>query len=368
MHDYRFDRRTLLKTAGAGALLGVGGSLLGRYAAAQQALNIWTIGVAKVGAQPGTGGKDWSAMAEQAGVALNYNAKSGSADQAIQKMIVGDGNKLYDALTDNGGGMEDALASQGAIVPIDPAKITNWDKLLALYAEGQPGADTIRAGGELYAVPYISNADSLAFNHDKIGAELDTWEALFDEQFRGRAAMQNDFGPTLTNTAIYLKQSGKQDIDNPSDMSEAEVKGVAEFLIDLKKKGHFRTFWGRFPERRRPARQRRSAGQLLLGTGTDRGRQQGPAGHPLRHHARRPPDLEQRLDVDQGRPRARPGRGVLQAHERISFALVRRPHAAHFRFCAADDRYRRLRQGVGRFRRHYARNHSNSVGAQTGAL
>lgn len=238
----RLSRRTLMQSAAAlGAL-----AAFPNAARAAEALNIWTIGVAKVGAAPGTGGKDWGDMSAQAGVELVYNAKSGSADQAIQKMIVGDGDRLYDALTDNGGGMEDALGSQGAIVEIDPSRIANWNLLLPIYAEGAAGADTIRHDGKLVAVPYISNADSLAFNADVVGEELTTWEALFDEQFRGRAAMQNDFGPTLTNTAIYLKQSGKQDIENPSDMTEAEVKGVAEFLIDLKKKGHFRTFWDGF--------------------------------------------------------------------------------------------------------------------------
>ncbi|MEM6745372.1 MAG: ABC transporter substrate-binding protein [Pseudomonadota bacterium] len=236
------SRRTLMQSAAAlGAL-----AAFPNAARAAESLNIWTIGVAKVGAAPGTGGADWSDMSAQAGVDLVYNAKSGSADQAIQKMIVGDGDRLYDAMTDNGGGMEDALGSQGAIVEIDPGRIANWSLLLPIYGEGQPGAGTIRHDGKLVSVPYISNADSLAFNADVVGEELTTWEALFDEQFRGRAAMQNDFGPTLTNTAIYLKQSGKQDIENPSDMTEAEVKGVAEFLIDLKKKGHFRTFWDGF--------------------------------------------------------------------------------------------------------------------------
>ena len=75
---------------------------------------------------------------------------------------------------------------------------------------------------------------------------MNSWEALFDEQFKGRSALQNDFGPTLTNTAIYLKQSGKQDIENASDMTEAEVKGVCQFLIAMKKKGQFRTFWDGF--------------------------------------------------------------------------------------------------------------------------
>lgn len=240
-----FERRDFVKTLGAAAL-GLGAGARPLSALASDPLKIWTIGVAKVGEKPGTGGKSWADMAAQAGIQIEYNAKSGSADQAIQKLIVGDGNKLYDAVTDNGGGMEDALASQGAIVPIDTSRIKNWSKLLEIYGDNEPGTDTIRYREQVFSVPYISNADSLAYNRSVIGSDLDSWEALFDKQFRGRAAMQNDFGPTFTNTAIYLKQSGKQDIDNPSDMSKDEVKGVAQFLIDLKKQGHFRTFWDGF--------------------------------------------------------------------------------------------------------------------------
>jgi putative spermidine/putrescine transport system substrate-binding protein len=246
MKQSEFTRRALLQSSGAAAAALALGPLGATSAFAADPLKIWTIGVAKVGDKPGTGGKDWSAMEAQAGTPIAYSAKSGSADQAIQKLVVGDGSKLYDAITDNGGGMEDALASQKAIVPIDTSKITNWDKLVDIYGPGQPGEDTIRYKGDTYAVPYISNADSLAYNHDEVGAELTSWEALFDSQFRGRAAMQNDFGPTLTNTAIYLKETGKQDIANPSDMTQKEVAGVAQFLIDLKKKGHFRTFWDGF--------------------------------------------------------------------------------------------------------------------------
>jgi len=240
MIQSEFTRRMFLQTAGAAATVGAAGVLSILPAQAAGPLKIWTIGVAKVGA------KDWSAMAKQSGVDLAYTAKSARADEAIQKMVVGDGNKLYDAMTDNGGGMEDALAAQKAIVPVDASRIPNWKNILPRYNEGGAAAETIRHNGKLYSVPYISNADSLAFNYDKIGQELTSWEALFDSQFRGRAAMQNDFGPTLTNTAIYLKQSGKQDIKNPSEMSPKEVEWVCKFLIDLKKKGHFRTFWDGF--------------------------------------------------------------------------------------------------------------------------
>ena len=238
MNQQEFTRRVMLQTMTAALAVtatgGVGSAL------AADPLKLWTIGVAKVGA------KDWSAMAKQAGIEIAYSAKSARADESIQKMVVGDGSKLYDALSDNGGGMEDALASQGAVVPLDTSRIPNWKNVLPIYNEGGSAADTIRHKGKVYAIPYIANADSLAFNHEKIGADLNSWEALFDSQFRGRAAMQNDFGPTLTNTAIYLKQSGKQDIVDPSDMTAAEVKGVCQFLIALKKKGQFRTFWDGF--------------------------------------------------------------------------------------------------------------------------
>ena len=239
MNQPTFTRRQMLAMAGAGlgtASLG----LTGRTAMAAEPLKLWTIGVAKVGA------KDWSAMEAQAGISIAYNAKSARADEAIQKMVIGDGNKLYDAMSDNGGGMEDALASQGVIVPLDVSRIPNWKRVLPTYLDGGAAADTIRHEGNIVSVPYISNADSLAYNRSVIGADLDSWEVLFDEQFKGRAAMQNDFGPTLTNTAIFLKQSGRQDIDDPSNMTPTEVKGVCQFLIEKKKAGQFRTFWDGF--------------------------------------------------------------------------------------------------------------------------
>ena len=237
MNQGEFTRRQMMALlGGTAAAAGLGGT----SAMAAEPLKLWTIGVAKVG------GKDWSAMEEQAGISIAYNAKSARADEAIQKMVVGDGNKLYDAMSDNGGGMEDAMASQGVVEELDISRIPNWANILPTYNDGGAAADTIRYEGRIVAVPYISNADSLAFNHTVIGEDLTSWEALFDEQFKGRAAMQNDFGPTLTNTAIYLKQSGKQDIENPSDMSADEVKGVCQFLIEKKKAGQFRTFWDGF--------------------------------------------------------------------------------------------------------------------------
>ncbi|UOM35561.1 PotD/PotF family extracellular solute-binding protein [Acuticoccus sp. I52.16.1] len=246
MDQMDFTRRFLLKSVGAAGLVGATSSLGLSRAFAADPLRIWTIGVAKVGAEPGTGGKDWGDMGAQAGIDIVYNAKSGSADQAIQKFVVGDGNDLYDAITDNGGGMEDALASQSAITALDTAQIPNFANIIDAYKDGGDAASTIRYDDTIYAIPYISNADSLAFDFEEVGEELTSWEACFAPEFKGRVALQNDFGPTFTNTAIYLKQSGQLDIADPSDMTADEVAGVAEFLITKKQEGQFRTFWDGF--------------------------------------------------------------------------------------------------------------------------
>ncbi|MCP4327966.1 MAG: extracellular solute-binding protein [Alphaproteobacteria bacterium] len=239
MNQQQFGRRLFLQGLGGIAAA----ASLGRIPdamAAEEELKFWAPGVAKVG------GKDFSVMGAQAGISINHTAKSARADEAIQKMVVGDGQKLFDAMTDNGGGMEDALAENGAIVALDTDRISNWGNMLPVYQDGGAAADTIRYEGKVYAVPYLSNADSMAYNYDELGFHPDSWGVMFDPQFKGYVALQNDRGPTLTNTAIYLQQSGKVDIVNPSDMTPDEVKAVCQFLIDHKKKGQFRTFWDGF--------------------------------------------------------------------------------------------------------------------------
>ena len=209
MNQNEFTRRLFLQSAASvAAATGLSG-FSGLASAQANELKIWANpGVHKVGA------KDWSAMESQGGISIAATAKSARADESIQKMVVGDGNRLFDAVTDNGGGMEDALASQKAIVSLDTSKIPNWKNILPIYNEGEVGANTIRHKGKVYATPMISNADSMAYDYKELGFHPDSWGVMFDSQFKGRVSLQNDFGPTLTNMAIYLQQSGKIEIEN----------------------------------------------------------------------------------------------------------------------------------------------------------
>ncbi|MGI9334241.1 MAG: ABC transporter substrate-binding protein [Gammaproteobacteria bacterium] len=236
-----FGRRTALKAFG---VLGAT-SLLGRAGAGfaqDSTLSLWAAPIAKPF-------DDWAPINEASGVNVAWSPKSASADEALTKMMVGDGQKLYDAFTDNGGGMEDAMAENGVIAPLDVSRMKNWGNLRDdVRSDDGVAAHSVRYQGDVYAVPYIANADSLAYDRDAVGADPDSWAMLFDPEFKGRVAMQDDFGPTLTNTAIYLHESGQVEIEDRSNMSKDEVKAVAEFLIDQKNKGQFRTFWNGFQQ------------------------------------------------------------------------------------------------------------------------
>ena len=286
-------------------------------------------------------------MESQAGIKIAYTTKSARADEAIQKMVVGDGNRLFDAMTDNGGGMEDALASQKSIVPLDTSKIPNWKNILPAYGEGGVAAHTIRYKGQVYATPMISNADSMAYDYKALGFHPDSWGVMFDSQFKGYVALQNDFGPTLTNMAIYLKESGKIEIEDAADMKPDEVKAVCQFLIDYKKKGQFRTFWDGFQNGVGIL----ASGEVLMSSCwepiSDRRSAQDrrQSRHPLRHHEGRPSVLEQRDHAHQGWPGPGPRRPLLQTRQRLSLALVRCPHPGGPRLRRADVGRRRLYQG-----------------------
>ena len=55
-------------------------------------------------------------------------------------------------------------------MPLDTSKIPNFKNILPTYKEGGKAADTIRHKGKIVAIPYISNADSMAY--DPQGARL----------------------------------------------------------------------------------------------------------------------------------------------------------------------------------------------------
>ena len=148
------------------------------------------------------------------------------------------------------GGMQKPLVENDVIEPIDTAKLPNWSKdtyLDEFLGKGKPGFKFIGYEDKIYGVPTVLQGDSFAYLPEKTGA-LDSYAALFDPQWKGYVALEDNYTTAGQKTALYLKHSGKANIANPDDMTKDEFKTVIDFLIEQKKAGQFRVIWNSFEQ------------------------------------------------------------------------------------------------------------------------
>ncbi len=120
----------------------------------------------------------------------------------------------------------DPAASQGLIQPIDEAKITTWDQLEPRFTK----LDSIRYQGDLYAVPWVQGATSLAVS-PKVTGDTDSWSLLWDPSSKGKVAFFDDPTTAVMTAAVYLGE----DPQNP------DLDKVRTALEDLKK--NVKVFW-----------------------------------------------------------------------------------------------------------------------------
>lgn len=143
--------------------------------------------------------------------------------------------------------MEDNFAEK--LRTVDSNKIDNWGAIPSAFKE-YPNTDNnpIKTGdGRTVGVPMVGNGDAFVYREEKTG-KLDSYGALFDEEFKGKVALEDNWATSGAKTALYLKANNMADIDNPANMDEEEIKTVVDFLIEKKKAGQFRTLWSGYGE------------------------------------------------------------------------------------------------------------------------
>ena len=184
--------------------------------------------------------------------------------EMVQLFVAGNGQEQFDAIWDNGGGMEDLLGSRDALTEIDPSKIPNWDNLAEPFKEGGYLRDTMEYDGTLVGAPSSRNADSIAYLADEIDG-IDSWGVVFNDEYKGRTALIDDYANTPHWTALYLRENNRDEVHNAdilndseweavnniegneiSNLDEAQLKAVINYLIGQKKMGQFRTVWQSF--------------------------------------------------------------------------------------------------------------------------
>ena len=188
---------------------------------------------------------DWSGFTERTGwmvAPLSISDASATIRSLLLTEVHGGGDlDLLHAI----GGMTHALVTNGLIDPIETERLKNWagnDYIQTFFAPEAPGSDFIRNGRGIYAVPTVLQGDSFAYLPELTG-KLDSYGALFDPEWKGRVAIENNVWTSGLKTALYLRESGLAAIRDPGNMSPGEIRIVVDYLISLKQAGQFQSLW-----------------------------------------------------------------------------------------------------------------------------
>ncbi|GGO53721.1 Spermidine/putrescine-binding protein [Roseovarius pacificus] len=196
--------------------------------------------------------KDWAPMEASIGVRCDLSGTSNDVGVFMRDIMasnLGDSTDIFIFES----GTEDILGPRGFYAEIDTAnpELSLWERTSDDWKRSDVVTDS---EGTQWGVPVIGNADSFGYFPGKLGLAPDSeeelsWSLMFDdEDTRGRVAYGQGWAYSFPSAALYLKSKGAAEIGNVADMTGDEAKVVADFLIERKKAGQFRTLYGAFEE------------------------------------------------------------------------------------------------------------------------
>ena len=123
-----------------------------------------------------------------------------------------------------------AAAARQLLAPIDTAGVPEWDNLAFTDAPG------VQSEGKVWVVPLSAGPQGLIVNTEKVTEPPDSWQALFDPQYKGEVAIEGDYElPAIAEAALAIG------IEDPMAMDEAELAEATDYLKEHH--GQFRALW-----------------------------------------------------------------------------------------------------------------------------
>lgn len=160
-----------------------------------------------------------------------------------------------------------------AIQPIDIRRLAYWDTVndlpktgylvsgasrgagcapvdrLYVQSDGTLGG---RTSGWISMAPITHNADSFGYRLDMLPAGMDPdreqWAWLLDPRWSGRAGLQNDSAIGAIDAALAAQSAGLARFRDIGNLTVEEIDVLIHLLIERKRQGHFRAFWGNYAE------------------------------------------------------------------------------------------------------------------------
>ncbi len=189
----------------------------------------------------------WAEFEKDTGLKVEWTPIGDDVGVFLHEMIANDAGDHYDIVTCLSGTYE-MLADQDLLLPIDTSKLANWAGTTKIVRDAAP----VAPGAKVWSIPFQINADAFCYFWKDLGepnapAEV-SWKLLFDDKrTMGKVAL--DIGLySIPYAAIYLKYHKILDIKDIATMTRSECDSVADFLIERKKAGQFRTLYKSYDE------------------------------------------------------------------------------------------------------------------------
>ena len=164
------------------------------------------------------------------------------------------------------------LVGRNVLQTIPVEKVKNWDSTLSLltrsvYPDGRAASTqgiapykilyaTDASGSKpapaptafLNGVPTITNGDTLGVRPDLASRAVTSWADLLSPDFKGKAALQDNPTIGVIDVAMAIEARGDIKYGDKGNMTKEEIDKTIAIMIDLKKSGQFRSFWGSFDQ------------------------------------------------------------------------------------------------------------------------
>ncbi len=249
------SRRSLLKTTAAGVAAGALASTNFRIAEAADGLRSIGLGVSEINEIQGQATKDLGFPVS--GQAMGYGEMFGKMLNQNDQYEIAEG--YYNDMR--------VMAPAKVWQPLDTKKIKEWDKVTNLTKTGKLTPESSEGQGDapfrlmwcdadgnivkgpsqhIIMCPAWHNADSLGYNPKATGRAIESWGELLNKDFKGRVALLNVPQIGVMDAALAIEALGLKKFGDKGNMTKAEIDFLIDYLIPLKKAGHFRAFWENF--------------------------------------------------------------------------------------------------------------------------
>ena len=159
----------------------------------------------------------------------------------------------------------------GNLQAMDVSKIKEYDRIVGIFKDGkltpestvaqgtapstvgfieEPGATRFASEPTnwMTLIPTIYNADTLGIRPDLIDGAVDSWAALLEPRFQGKASILDISSIGIMDAAMVAEARGDIVYGDKGNMTREEIDRTIAMLIEAKRDGQFRAFWKSFDE------------------------------------------------------------------------------------------------------------------------